>query len=66
MKKLKRFSHDYYDKGKDIDEQLNDWVDQNPDVDVIQITASESANQHGRYSRTLYVLYGSKEENLLP
>ncbi len=60
MKKIKQFYHGYYSSGGDIEIQFNEWVMQNPELNIIQVTASESSDAHGHYKRSLYALYEEK------
>ena len=60
MKKLKQFADDYYSRNSSIDLSFNKWVEDNPEIEIFQITAGESSDSHGHYRRTLYVLYEDK------
>jgi len=60
MTKLRTFQNSYY--GDDTIETLfNIWVEKNPDIEVLQISSAESADNRGRARKSLYVLYKKNE-----
>lgn len=53
MKKIKIFENDRYSMQNEIDA----WLNNNPEFNIIQISSSDSSSQYGSRSPTLYVLY---------
>ena len=56
MRRIQVFDGDKYEMQRDVDK----WLNENPDKNIVQISSSDSSSQHGSRSPMLYVLYEDK------